>query len=232
MSTRSIIAVRDETGEGWRGRYCHSDGAPHHNGVELLTIVQRDGFDAAVKQLTVDRRRWNSLDAGMPAGTILASCTDDGCFVLVPGYGTAHTSPADWTTETRGAADAEWVYGLDRSGVTVLRVVERTWVEVGHVPFGASYGLEAMRGIEGRVGWLIRAHTFWAINAKDALGGMPPLSPSADQLATTIGRLHHYGKARRPAAVQVLLALVRDHGCTLAADDIDAVVSQLDPARG
>jgi len=235
MSTRSIIAVRDETGTGWRGRYCHSDGAPHHNGVQLLALVKRDGFDYAVKQLTGDHYMWGCLDADQPEDSVRSPrANNDGRFVSVPGYGTARTtrdgqtSPADWTTETRGAADAEWVYGLDRSGVTVLRVIERTWVEVGYVPFGDD-GPQAMCGIGVWVYALISAHSLWAISEKGAPGGMPPLSLSADQLATTISRLHYYTEARRPLAVQILRTLVKDYGCSLTADEIDAVVGELDP---
>jgi len=54
MSTRSIIAV--QYGDGFRGRYCHSDGYPMHNGRVLFEEVRSAGVDALEAFLDDDGR--------------------------------------------------------------------------------------------------------------------------------------------------------------------------------
>ena len=241
MSTNSVIAVQGATGDGWRGRYCHSSGEPHYTGVQLLTIVRRDGFDTAIKQLTVDHRAWSYLDAGRPAGASAARGYDnDEDFVSVPGYGTENVrkDPGEdgWTTDTGHDWGTEWAYVLDRRGISVLArwdVVGPTWVEAGYVHLTDGGGRYAMENIEGRQNRIARAYyAEREIEAKNAPAGAPPLRWPTDQLTTTLGRLHRYEKAGRHTAVQILLTLIKDHGCTLTADEIDAVVGQLDPVVG
>jgi hypothetical protein len=48
MSTRSIIAIPN--GDGWKGRYCHSDGYPSWNGRILWNAIAKhpDGPEKAI----------------------------------------------------------------------------------------------------------------------------------------------------------------------------------------
>jgi hypothetical protein len=51
MSTRSIIAISN--GDGWKGRYCHSDGYPSWNGRVLWNAIAKhpDGPEKAIAVL-------------------------------------------------------------------------------------------------------------------------------------------------------------------------------------
>ena len=89
MGTRSVIAVRNETG-GWKGRYCHWDGYPEGVGAAVQAIVERDGVEKAIKTLTEDHYGWSSVDVG--EAPVLGPGYDDGRFVAVPGYGIAYTT--------------------------------------------------------------------------------------------------------------------------------------------
>lgn len=154
MGTRSVIAVRD--GDIlWKGRYCHWDGYPSGVGTALLQIVLRDGFTAAVKQLTQDRYGWSTLDARENSGP-LKEGLDDGRFVKVPGYGTAYTtlqlqsSPSDWITSTSDDMGTEWAYVLEPLGITVY---ERRWSNGAHMTgmFGVGAGTTGYWELRGRV---------------------------------------------------------------------------------
>lgn len=117
MSTRSVIAVQE--GDGWKGRYVHSDGYPTAKVPELLALVERDGLDTVVRRITKDRYGWSSLNPeqpditgvapyegrlfgeGAPAygsaeyvATMLApgNMYGDGRFANEPGYGMAYTT--------------------------------------------------------------------------------------------------------------------------------------------
>lgn len=61
MGTRSIIA--EPYGDGWRGRYCHWDGYPEHNGRELLALVQVHGVEKVRQVLIHDHVSWSSIDS-------------------------------------------------------------------------------------------------------------------------------------------------------------------------
>lgn len=116
MSTRSIIS--EPHGDGFRGRYCHSDGYPYYVGKELHALVQRDGVDKVRQTLIHDRYGWSSLGADK---TELPEWADNR-FVLVPGYGVAYTteqgqsSPDDWNTDH----DEEYTYILADSELWVF----------------------------------------------------------------------------------------------------------------
>ncbi len=111
MGTRSIIAI--PTDDSWKGRYVHWDGYPANMGKELTAIIQRDGYETAVKVLTQDHKSWSSISSNPidPEGN-----------TIVPGYGVAHDDipenddpwllPSDehWT---------EWVYLLLPFGIAV-----------------------------------------------------------------------------------------------------------------
>ena len=111
MGTRSIIAV--PTDDSWKGRYVHWDGYPANMGKELTAIIQRDGYETAVKVLTQDHKSWSGINSNP---------IDPQGHTLVPGYGVAHADiPADddpWILP--GDEDwTEWVYLLLPFGIAV-----------------------------------------------------------------------------------------------------------------
>ena len=111
MGTRSIIAV--PTDDSWKGRYVHWDGYPANMGKELTAIIQRDGYETAVKVLTQDHKSWSSINSNP---------TDPEGNTIVPGYGIAHADiPADddpWILP--GDEDwTEWVYLLLPFGIAI-----------------------------------------------------------------------------------------------------------------
>lgn len=126
MGTRSVVAVPTADG-GWKGRYVHWDGYPSGVGAALARIVQRDGYDMAVRTLTQDHYGWSSVGsengAGLDPGYI------GGRFVAVPGYGVAysHAEQGDeWITPDGDSSGTEYAYVLHPDSV---RVLERCWSE-------------------------------------------------------------------------------------------------------
>ena len=152
MSTRSVIAVK--TPKGWRGRYCQNNGYPTGNGAELVAIVTREGYKAAVKQLTKDRYGWAHLDTDTAADDDQRVPAGDR-FVAVAAYGVAYTTvdgmseESDWITNRGISGMLAWAYALDPQGVTVYRAGDgETWVELGHVSYTAEDADEQMGAIE------------------------------------------------------------------------------------
>lgn len=119
MGTRSIIAK--PYGDIWRGRYCHWDGYPQHNGSAIFQLVQRDGLEVARKTLVDDNFYWSSINP-LAEGT---QYEGDERFKFVQGYGTAGTElQADpdewWTPNDLDDAWIEWVYILAEEGLLIL----------------------------------------------------------------------------------------------------------------
>ena len=147
MSTRSVIGIPD--GDGWKGRYCHSDGYPRWNGVKLQELVVRDGLEKVVQTVVVDNYGWSSID---PDVARLHVYQDDGRFKVVPDYGVAYTevdgqtSPDEWHTY-EGAQDSwcEWAYVLIPRGIQVFENVGKEWKHRGLVPYDSP---DAMKAIE------------------------------------------------------------------------------------
>jgi len=124
---------------------------------------------------------------------------------------------------------------LDRDGITVLagRVEDGSaWVAVGRVQYCDDDGAQAMRVIEACVHQLTTLHGAWAMGAKGTLAELSDLCPSPDGMAAAIGRIYHYAREGRPAALRVVWALIKNNGCSLTAGEIDAVVAELDPTPG
>ena len=120
MSTRSIIAKQD--GDAWKGRYAHWDGYPTHQGKTLWEIVQRDGYETAVKTLVEDNFYWSALDANH-GDTALSESR----WVNVKGYGVAGNeeqgSPDEWhTPKDLDDTWCEWVYVIAKSGLLVIYI--------------------------------------------------------------------------------------------------------------
>ena len=117
MGTRSVIAVRNETG-GWKGRYCHWEGYPEGVGDAVRDIVKRDGVEKAIKTLTEDHYGWSSVDGDERQE--LDRWYNDGRFVAVPGYGIAYTTkdgqsdPDEWiSSEDADSLVCEYVHLID-----------------------------------------------------------------------------------------------------------------------
>lgn len=115
MSTRSVVAY--PVGDGWRGRYVHSDGYPAGVGATLVRLVKRDGLETVLRKITQDRYGWATLNDDQPNITgvrVSPSATfgtyaygtpqrlvyqlrpggiyGDGRFANEPGYGLAYTT--------------------------------------------------------------------------------------------------------------------------------------------
>ena len=160
MGTRSVIAIRTET--GLRGRYCHSDGYPTWVGAQLVGIVQQHGYAAAVKRLTQARHGWSGLDVNTMDGKTLPLDYEDGGFIAVPGYGTVYTTRRDqsgaagWIVDAhQPPSDAEWAYVLDPKGITLLRKegtsTGTVWADRGRVRYDDPEAVELMKDAEDGV---------------------------------------------------------------------------------
>jgi hypothetical protein len=141
MSTRSVIAF--VAGDTWKGRYCHGNGYPSYQLVELQKLVNRDGIDTVLKRTTEDRYGWSSISADTEADVTLPGGHSDGRFVSEPGYGTAYTTHQnqsaedEWVTSDP-ASDwgTEWCYVLTRKDILVLENgYEDGWREVARVAY-------------------------------------------------------------------------------------------------
>ena len=148
MGTRSVVAFQE--GDGWRGRYVHFDGYPSARVPDLLTIVARDGVEAAIKTITETWAGWSSLDAYQPDITGVTPDAnaawdspemqasrfapgggyDDGRFANVPGYGIAYVAesgqidPDHWIDHTDTDIWLEWAYVLNDRRLSVWK---RNW---------------------------------------------------------------------------------------------------------
>lgn len=140
MSTRSVIA--EQRGDGWAGRYCHSDGYPSWNGRVIFELVnglfERD-VERALDVLVRQNYGWWSID-NRPGQQELSEGYRDGRFASVPGVGVAYTtqdgqsSEDQWISPETDDWGAEWAYVLTQSGMTVLHnACSDGWTHVGFV---------------------------------------------------------------------------------------------------
>jgi hypothetical protein len=134
MSTRSIIA--EPQGDGFRGRYCHSDGYPSHNGKTLFAIVQRDGVAKARQTLLHDSTYWSSISGEQEPPSYGIG---DERFAHVPGYGTSgpgqDVEQDDWIEEL-GDWGTEWTYILGDTALFVTRGGDIAGTQV--IPYHAN----------------------------------------------------------------------------------------------
>lgn len=86
MSTRSIVARPH--GDGFRGRYVHSDGMPTWRGPVLERLIAREGADRVLAVLCDEHYGWSSLDPDQGPETPYG---DDQRFQVVLGWGVAYT---------------------------------------------------------------------------------------------------------------------------------------------
>jgi hypothetical protein len=144
MSTRSIIAKQH--GDSWKGRYAHWDGYPAHQGRNIWEIVQRDGFEKAVKTFVDDNFYWSSVKSWQPSEE-----ADGSRWMVVEGYGIAGNaeqgSPDEWyTPDNYKDSWCDYLYVISEGGLLVVRLyddvhhffrwddLEPNWVEVQDTP--------------------------------------------------------------------------------------------------
>jgi hypothetical protein len=129
MSTRSLIGTPN--GDGFRGRYKHSDGYPSGTLPDLLALVKRDGAAKVVQTLTVDHYGWSALYTEQEPPEYSVNTLEDERFEWVPGYGIAYTDTViegfrgepyqqvtadEWLGYGPGDdswRDSEWAYVID-----------------------------------------------------------------------------------------------------------------------
>lgn len=129
MSTRSIIAVQH--GDGFRGRYCHSDGYPEHNGRVLFDEVHAAGLGALSAFLSDEGRGAWGVSFLMPgflsAPSEMPWDTDGGWGEFdVANYnhrvyrGRKGESPTPWLTHAdTDLWGTEWCYVASAGGFSV-----------------------------------------------------------------------------------------------------------------
>jgi len=144
MSTRSIIAKQH--GDSWKGRYAHWDGYPAHQGKSIWEIVQRDGFEKAVKTFVDENFYWSSVKPWQPTEE-----PEESRWVVVEGYGIAGNaeqgSPDEWyTPDNYKDSWCDYLYVISEGGLLVVRLyddvhhffrwddLEPNWVEVQDTP--------------------------------------------------------------------------------------------------
>jgi hypothetical protein len=118
MGTRSVIAKQD--GDSWKGRYAHWDGYPSHQGRNIWEIVQRDGFEKAVKTFVDDHFYWSVVKSWQPSEE-----ADGSRWMVVEGYGIAGNeeqgSPDEWyTPNDLSNSWIDYVYVISQGGLLVI----------------------------------------------------------------------------------------------------------------
>lgn len=147
MSTRSVIAK--PTGEGWVGRYCHSDGYPEHMVPELIRLVKEKGLDRCIDILINFNAGWSYLT---PNPALTEGYNDDGRFKTVSNYGIAYTtkkmtlhgkpyqqaSMDDWIEGNDTDTWCEWAYVLAPEGIEVYQAGKDEWVLFDTVSYNSD----------------------------------------------------------------------------------------------
>ena len=142
MSTRSAIAYT--YGDGWRGRYVHSDGYPTERGHDVWNYLQ-DGF-----------QRYRDLIDAHPAGfSWMPGPSEDphgkvnglghgACYASWGRPGETDDPSQDYISEQGQCSDScdplfiEWVYVADPSGALTVLAHEETSEGQGHT-YDADY---------------------------------------------------------------------------------------------
>jgi hypothetical protein len=119
MSTRSCVAIPQ--GDGWKGRYVHSDGYPEHMVPTLLDLIARKGVDR-VRDVLIN---WNGGWSFVGTYEGMTNYLGEDRAHFVSDYGLAYSKkeqPMDsWiTSEDSDALWIEYVYILGPKSITVL----------------------------------------------------------------------------------------------------------------
>jgi hypothetical protein len=118
MSTRSCVAIPQ--GDGWKGRYVHSDGYPEHMVPTLLNLIRRKGVERVQNVLVNWNPGWSYLDA-----TDGINYLGEGRAHFVSDYGLAYSrseqSMDSWIDDQNpDALFIEYVYIIGPKSLTVL----------------------------------------------------------------------------------------------------------------
>ena len=119
MSTRSCVAIPQ--GDGWKGRYVHSDGYPSHMLPTLMDLVNRKGLDRTIDVLI----NWNGGWSFVGTYEGITNYLGEDRAHFVSDYGLAYTKKeqplTSWiTSEDNDALFIEYVYILGPKSITVL----------------------------------------------------------------------------------------------------------------
>ena len=119
MSTRSCVAIPQ--GDGWKGRYVHSDGYPEHMVPTLLDLIARKGVDR-VRDVLIN---WNPGWSFIGSYEGITNYLGEDRAHFVSDYGLAYSKkeqPMDsWiTSEDNDALFIEFVYILGPKSLIVL----------------------------------------------------------------------------------------------------------------
>lgn len=181
MSTRSVLAI--QTGDTWKGRYCHSDGYPGHMLRVLHELVARDGLEVVRTMLTETHTGWDQITPSRPDltgvtinpadtyetypyGTLASTAVEwrdyfekrmPGRHVNVPGYGIADTSPTWWITQDDTDTDCQWAYVLADKHILVYSSPDE-WVLHGRVRYDEPLDSDMVRFLECGRNYEICAH--------------------------------------------------------------------------
>ena len=138
MGTRSVIAMGEPA--SWTGVYCHWDGYPDHMADALHFIVNRDGYEQAVKTLVSDNCYWSSINPYKEQE--LSEGYSDGRFKVIQGYGVAGTEMQatdedrfHWGDDLAGSW-LEWLYVMSPDGIWVYDCSD-TDVALAFVPWSS-----------------------------------------------------------------------------------------------
>jgi hypothetical protein len=138
MSTRSCVAIPQ--GDGWKGRYVHSDGYPEHMVPTLLDLIARKGVDRVRDVLINWNPGWSFI--GSYEGITNYLGNDRAHFIS--DYGLAYSKkeqPMDsWiTSEDNDALFIEFVYILGPKSLIVMESYDTGETETVNTHDGREY---------------------------------------------------------------------------------------------
>ena len=138
MSTRSVVAIPQ--GDGWKGRYVHSDGYPEHMLPTLMDLVNRKGVDRVIDVLI----NWNPGWSFIGSYDNMTNYLGEDRAHFVSDYGLAYSrqeqSMDDWYTHDNGdALFIEFVYILGPKSITVLESYRTDETETLDIDGGEQY---------------------------------------------------------------------------------------------
>lgn len=138
MSTRSCVAIPQ--GDGWAGRYVHSDGYPEHMVPTLLDLIDRKGVDRVVDVLI----NWNGGWSFIGTYEGITNTLGDARARFVSDYGLAYTKTehpmTEWiTSENPDALFIEYVYIIGPKSLTVLESYKTDEIETITTHDGRKY---------------------------------------------------------------------------------------------
>lgn len=138
MSTRSCVAIPQ--GDGWKGRYVHSDGYPEHMVPTLLDLIARKGVDR-VRDVLIN---WNSGWSFIGTYEGMTNYLGEDRAHFVSDYGLAYTKKEQpmsaWvTSDENDPLFIEYVYILGPKSLIVLESYATDEKEIVVLKDGRTY---------------------------------------------------------------------------------------------